>query len=35
MYKDKYHKQIEGCAMDASISSVIVQRVMEDLEESF
>jgi hypothetical protein len=34
MYKDKFFKQIEGCAMGASISSVIAQLVLEDLEES-
>lgn len=34
MYGDRFYKQIEGCAMGASISSVIAQLVMEDLEEN-
>ena len=34
MYKKKFFKQIDGCAMGASISSVIAQLVMEDLEET-
>ena len=33
-YENKFFKQIEGCAMGASISSVIAQIVMEDLEET-
>lgn len=32
MYKDQIYKQIEGCAMGASISSVAAQMVMEHLE---
>lgn len=34
MYGRKFYKQIEGCAMGASISSVIAQIVMEHLEET-
>ena len=34
LYNEKYYKQIEGCAMGASISSVIAQLVLEDLEEN-
>jgi hypothetical protein len=31
-YKDTFFKQIEGCAMGSSISSVIAQMVLEELE---
>lgn len=34
MYKDKYFKQIDGCAMGSSISSVVAQLVLEDLENT-
>lgn len=34
LYNDSFYKQIEGCAMGSSISSVIAQLVMEDLEET-
>lgn len=33
-YEDKIFKQIDGCAMGASISSVVAQLVLEDLEET-
>lgn len=33
-YKDKYYKQIQGCAMGVSVSSVIAQLVLEDLEST-
>ncbi|XP_030751385.1 uncharacterized protein LOC115878915 [Sitophilus oryzae] len=33
-YDNKIYQQIDGCAMGASISSVVAQIVMEDLEES-
>lgn len=32
-YGDAFYKQIDGCAMGASISSIVAQIVMEDLEE--
>ena len=32
LYNDKCYKQIEGCAMGSSISSVIAQMVLEELE---
>lgn len=34
MYQDTFYEQIEGCAMGVSLSSVIAQLVMEDLETS-
>jgi hypothetical protein len=34
LYKEKIYKQINSCAMGASISSVIAQLVLEDLEET-
>jgi hypothetical protein len=34
LYKNKIYKQIDGCAMGASISSVVAQLVLEDLEET-
>lgn len=33
-YNDTFYKQIDGCAMGSSISSIIAQIDMEDLEES-
>lgn len=33
-YKNNYYQQVEGCAMGASISSVIAQLVLEDLENT-
>ena len=34
VHNENFFKQIEGCAMGASISSVIAQLVLEDLEET-
>jgi hypothetical protein len=34
LYQNDIYKQIEGCAMGASISSIIAQLVMENLEET-
>lgn len=33
-YEEKFYRQVDGCAMGASISSVIAQLVLEDLEEA-
>lgn len=33
-FQDTYYKQIHGCAMRASVSSVIAQLVLEDVEET-
>lgn len=34
IYKNTNYKQIDGCAVGASVSSVIAQLLIEDMEES-